>query len=153
MSLYREWRAGLPFDPAAGASVVGYRRADDPRVARASLALGAFVALALATGGGLAPPVDWGAAGFCGLVAAVAARGLLIAGWRLSHGGWRAWRRRAADEAAMGRLSAGVGIALALCLASGAGGLRPVVAPAGAALAGLGGALLARGLLALARWP
>src|SRR5215217_982782 len=153
MSLYREWKDRLPFDPAERESVLGCRTTDEPQVARLSLALGATLAVLLATGGGVAQRVDWGAAGFFGLATAVFARGLLLAWGHLAHGGWQAWRHREANEPAIDGLSAGVGIALALCLATGAGGIGPAFAPAGAVLAGLCSALITRAFLGLARWP
>ena len=153
MSSYSEWRERLPFEPAEDAGVVGYRRADEGQVARVSLALGAALAVVLATGGGVAPPAEWGAAAFFGLVTAVFARGLLLAWRHLAHGGWHAWRRCHVNEPAADRLSVGVGIALALVLVTGAGGLKPAVASAEAVLAGLCSALAVRALLALARWP
>ena len=153
MSLYREWKDGLPFDPAERESILGCRTADEPQVARLSLALGAALAVLLATGGGVAPPVDWGAAFFFGLATAVFTRGLLLAWRHLAHGGWRAWRHREANEPAMDGISTGAGIGLALYLATGAGGIGPAFAPAEAALAGFCSALLTRALLGLARWP
>ena len=57
MSLYREWKDRLPFDPAERESVLGCRTANEPQVARLSLALGATLAVLLATGGGVAPRV------------------------------------------------------------------------------------------------
>jgi hypothetical protein len=153
MNLYQEWRARLPFEPAEEAGVWAERRVDDPRITRRSLALGAVVALALATGGGVAPRLEWGAAVLVGMVAAALARGLLLAWGHLAAGGWRAWRRRAANERAIDALSAGVALGLPLFLVSGGGGIGPAVDPGAAALAGLGAGLLARGLLGLARWP
>ena len=153
MSLYREWKDRLPFDPAERESVLGCRTADEPQVVRLSLALGAAVAVLLATGGGVAPRVDWGAACFFGLATAVFTRGLLLAWRHLAHGGWQAWRHRQANEPAMDGISASAGIGLALYLATGAGGIGPAFAPAEAALAGFCTALLTRALLHLARWP
>ena len=153
MSLYREWKNSLPFDPAERAGGWDLRRADDPQVTRLSLALGAALAVCLATGGGLAPRVEWGAACFFGLVTAVFARGLLLAWRHLTAGGWRAWRQREANELAIDRISAGVGFALALFLATGGGGIGPTFALTPALLVGLCSGLLTRALLALARWP
>ena len=58
MSLYREWKERLPFDPVERESVLGCRTVDEPHLVRLSLALGAVVAALLATGGGVAPRAD-----------------------------------------------------------------------------------------------
>src|SRR3954452_9300984 len=92
MALDRDVRDALPFDLAAGDVVWDSRRVDDPRVIRVSLGLGTAVALLLVTGGGVAPRLDWGMAIFYGIVAAVLARGLLLARQHFTRGGWRAWR-------------------------------------------------------------
>ena len=153
MSVYRELQEALPFDPTEREGVWGYRGADEPKTVRLSLATGALLAVCLATGGGVAPRVDWGAALFIGLATAVFMRGLLLACRKLTNGGWQAWRRRAANEPAIDLLSAAGGVALALFLVTGGSGIGPAFAPAQAALAGLLAGVALRLLLAFARWP
>src|SRR5438270_89144 len=107
MSLYREWKNSLPFDPAERVGGWDLRSADDPQLTRLSLALGAALAVCLATGGGLAPRVEWGAACFFGLVTAVFALGLLLAWRHLTAGGWRARRRHRSVQRRMSSRSRG----------------------------------------------
>lgn len=153
MSLHREWKDHLAFDPAENNGLWSYRRADDPRIIRHSLASGVILAVLLATGGGVAPRADWGAALFLGLIVAVSIRGLLLARYHLVNGGWRAWRQRAVNEPATDGISVGVGLALALFLVTGGGGIGPAFAPIEALLVGLFAGLLSRALLTFLRWP
>jgi hypothetical protein len=153
MSVYRELQDALPFDPTEREGIWGYRGADEPKLVRLSVAAGAILALCLATGGGVAPRIDWGAALFFGLATAVFTRGLLLAGHKLANGGWQAWRRRTTNEPAIDLLSAIGGVALALFLVTGGSGIGPAFAPAQAALAGLLAGLALRLLLTFARWP
>lgn len=153
MSLHREYLDSLPFDPTEREGVWGYRRAEDPAAVRLSLAAGAVAAVALATGLGVAPPADWGAALFVGLIVAVFARGVLLAQHRLRHGGWRAWRARVVNDRALDIVSGGGGCALALLLATGGGGIGPAFAPGEAVVIGLIAVLASRAVLLVARWP
>ena len=153
MPLDRDVRDALPFDLASGEGVWDSRRVDDPRVIRASLALGGVAALLLATGGGVAPRLDWGMAIFFGIAAAVVARGLLLAHRHLAHGGWRAWRRREANEVAIDRIGVGVGAAVALVLASGGGGVGPAFTLGLALAIGTIAGIVTRALFLFFRWP
>ena len=153
MSLYRELSDQLPYDPTERSGVLGARRADEPRVLRASVAVGALLALLVLTGGGVLPRGDWGAALFCGLLGAIAVRGGLLAWAYLRGGGWHAWRARPVNGEACDRVSGGIGIALAIIMASGAGGIGPAFSPITAVLAGLFAGFAARALLGFARWP
>ena len=153
MALDRDARDALPFDLAAGKGVWDSRRVDDPRVIRISLALGAAVALLLATGGGVAPRLDWGMAIFFGIAAAVVARGLLLAHRHLAQGGWRAWRRREVNEVAIDRIGVGVGAAVALVLASGGGGVGPAFTLGLALAIGTIAGIVTRALFLFFRWP
>ena len=147
-------RSPLLFDLAEGEGIWAARRADDPRIIRSSLAFGTTIAVLLATGGGVAPRIDWGAATFFGLGAAVLLRGLLLAWHHLKAGGWRAWRERSrANEPVIDRLSIGVGAALALFLATGGGGIGPAFAVGEALIIGGIAGIAARALLTFARWP
>lgn len=147
-SLYRELTEHLPYDPTERAGVWGARRAEDPRITPVSLVLGGLVAVAL-----IIARLDWGAALFGGLVAAVGARAGLLTWRHLASGGWRAWRARATSTPALDACTAGTGIAVALFLTTGGGGVGPALPLAEAALAGLFGAMLTRALLTIARWP
>jgi hypothetical protein len=153
MSLYRELLDTLPFDPTEREGLWGYRRADAPHAARVSLALGALLAVCLATGLGVAPALDLGLACFFGLAAATFSRGLLLAQHRLRHGGWQAWRRRQTNERAVDLASGGTGLALALLLATGGGGVGPAFALGEALFAGILAVMVSRAILLLARWP
>jgi hypothetical protein len=148
MSLYRELRDALPYDPAEREGVFGARRADEPQITRWSLALGAAVGIALAVA-----RVDWGAALFCGLGTAVFSRALALAWHHLAGGGWRQWLGRELNVPAADGISAGVGLALWLLLVSGGGGVGPAFAPVEAALAGVLAGLITRGVLTVAKWP
>jgi hypothetical protein len=153
MSLDRNVRDALPFDLASGEGIWDSRRVDDPRIIRISLALGAVVALLLATGGGVAPRLDWGMAIFYGITAAVIARGILLAHRHLAHGGWRAWRQREANSVAIDRIGVGVGAALALILASGGGGVGPAFTLGMAMAIGTIAGIVTRALFLFFRWP
>lgn len=153
MSLYRELTDTLPYDPTERAGLWGYRGADAPLIARMSLILGFLTAVALATGGGVLPRLDWGAALFGGLACAVLTRGLLLAWRSLATGGWQAWRQREANSPAIDAVSVGVGIALALLLVTGGGGVGPSFLPAEAIFGGLVLGIACRALLTLLRWP
>jgi hypothetical protein len=153
MALDRDVRDALPFDLAAGDGVWDSRRVDDPRVIHFSLGLGAAVALLLATGGGVAPRLDWGMAIFYGIVAAVLARGLLLARQLFTRGGWRAWRQREANGVAVDRIGVGIGTALTLILATGGGGVGPVFTLGIALATGTSAGIAARALLLFLRWP
>jgi hypothetical protein len=153
MSLYRELRDALPFDPAERDGLWGYREADEPNASRLGLAAGAIVALGLATGLGIAPAIDWAAALFCGLIAAVFTRGILLIQHRLRHGGWRAWRRRTVNVHALDLVSGGTGVALALLLATGAGGIGPAFDLGVALFVGILAVIASRAILLVARWP
>ena len=111
------------------------------------------LALCLATGVGIAPPLDWGAAFVFGLIAAVFARALLIAQHRLRRGGWQSWRRREVNHRGLDLVSGGLGFALALILATGGGGVGPAFAPEMAIFIGLLIVIISRAFLLLARWP
>ena len=153
MSLYRELLNSLPFDPTEREGLWAYRRAEEPNAARLAFAIGATLALGLATGFGIAPTIDWGAALFFGLITAVFVRGVLLAHHHLRHGGWRAWRRRAMNERALDLVSGGGGCVLALLLATGGGGVGPAFAPGEAVVIGALVVLASRALLLIARWP
>jgi hypothetical protein len=153
MSLYRELLDTLPFDPTEREGLWGYRRSDEPRAARVSLALGAILAICLATGLGVIPPLDRGAALLFGLAAAVFTRGALLARQHLRNGGWHAWRTRQTNDRAIDLASGGVGIALALLLATGGGGIGPALGLGEALFVGVVAAIISRALFLLARWP
>lgn len=153
MSLYRELLDSLPFDPTEREGVWGYRRADQPHAVPASLACGAVVALCLATGLGLMMPIDWGMALFYGLAIAILARGVLLAQHHLRHGGWQAWRGRQVNDRAIDQVSGGTGIALALLLATGGGGIGPAFALGEALFVGILAIIASRALLLIIRWP
>lgn len=99
------------------------------------------------------PPRDWGGAVLAGLATAVTLRGIILAVRHPTGGGWRAWRRCRANEAASDRLSIGGAGALFLLLVSGGGGVGPAVPVIEATLAASGVGLLLRGLLMLLKWP
>ena len=81
-------------------------------------------------------------------------RGLLLAWHHLKDGGWRAWRERGrANESVIDRLSLGGGVALALFLATGGGGIGPAFAVGEALIIGGIAGIAARALLTFARWP
>ena len=153
MSLYRELLDTLPFDPSERDGLWGYRRAEEPNAARLGLACGTALTLCLATGLGLAPHLDWGAALFFGLLAAVFTRGLLLAQYRLRHGAWRAWRQRTVNVHSLDLVSGGLGVALALMLATGGGGIGPAFPPGEALLIGVIAMIASRALLLIAKWP
>jgi len=153
MSLYRELLDSLPFDPTERDGLWGYRRADEPTVARQAFALGATLALCLATGLGIAPHIDWGAALFFGLITAVFTRGLLLARHRLLNGGWRAWRQRNPNVRALDLVSGGLGAVIALMLATGGGGIGPAFAPGQALFIGILAVIASRAILLVAKWP
>ena len=129
------------------------RQADMPRLVQLSGALGLAVAIVLATGVGLMPPRDWGGAVLAGLATAVTMRGTVLAVRHLTRGGWQAWRRYRANEAAIDRFSVGGAGALFLLLLSGGGGVGPKVPLIEATLAAIGAGLVLRGLLMLLKWP
>jgi hypothetical protein len=153
MALNRDVRDALPFDLAAGDGIWDSRRIDDPRVIRGSLGLGAVVAILLATGGGVAPRLDWGLAIFYGIAAAVVARGALLAWQHLARGGWRAWRRREANEVAIDRIGVGIGAVVALVLASGGGGVGPAFTLGVSLAVGTIAGIVARAVFGFLRWP
>lgn len=153
MSAYRELADRLPYDPTERSGVLGARRAEGTWTIRASVGCGGLAGLLVLTGGGIAPPGDWGAALFFGLLVTIATRAVGLASARLRGGGWRAWRARRVNGEACDVLSGGLGIALALVLASGAGGIGPAFSPLAAVLTGLVAMIAARAVFTVARWP
>lgn len=153
MNLYREPLDNLPFNPAERDGLWGYRWAEEPYAARLGLGCGAALTLCLATGVGIAPPLDWGAAVVFGLIVAVFTRGFLLALHRLRRGGWRSWRQREVNLRALDLVSGGGGFVLALILVTGGGGVGPAFAPGMAIFIGLLTVIASRALLLLMRWP
>lgn len=153
MRLFHERRELVAYQPVEMRGVWDARQADMPRIVQLSGALGLAVAIVLATGMGLMPPRDWGSAVLAGLATAVTMRGTVLAVRHLTGGGWQAWRRYRANEAAIDRFSVGGAGVLFFLLLSGGGGVGPKVPLIEATLAAIGAGLLLRGLLMLLKWP
>jgi len=153
MGLFHERRDLIAYNPVEMRGVWDARQADTPRLVQISGALGLAVTIVLATGVWLMPPRDWGGAVLAGLATAVTLRGIVLAVRHLTGGGWRAWRRYQASEAAIDRLSVGGAGALFLLLVSGGGGVGPEIPIIEATLAAIGAGLFLRGLLMLLKWP
>lgn len=153
MGLFQGRRELSVYNPVERRAIWEARQADTPQIVRISGALGLAITIILATGVGLMPPRDWGAAVLAGLATAVTLRGGVLIACHLIGGGWRAWRLARANERAIDRFSIGGACALSLLLISGGGGVGPAVTPIEATLAAIGAGLVLRGLLMLLKWP